>query len=61
MENGCDLDCRVYNNIEFDNGPHGWSRCLICLVNFDFVYKKWNIMIFNLFLHDYVEQTLEGL
>ena len=42
--NGCnywlsDLDCGIYIiRQRFDIGPHGWSRCLLCLVNYDYVY-----------------------
>ena len=41
--NGCNywlsnLDCGIYIiRHSFDIGPHGWSRCLLYLVNYNYV------------------------
>ena len=59
--NGCDWDCRFYIIIQslimdHMDGHDAFSVWLILIM-----FIKWNVIIFNLFLHDYVEQTLEGL
>ena len=61
--NGCDywlsnLDCKFYIiRQSFNIGPHGWSQCLLRLVNYDYAYLMECYDIYFVL----VETDLEGL